>query len=84
MKTPAERLRERELARRRENELKDLEVEDTHAERPLEGLSSAGTTTWTPEQDESQRGRHEDDEAVSRARSLGQIPESPGRSKDED
>jgi hypothetical protein len=83
MKTPAERLRERELARRRHNELKDLEVEDTHAERPLEGFS-AGTTTWTPDQDESKRGEHEDDEVVSRARSLGQVPESPGRSDDED
>jgi hypothetical protein len=68
MSTPDERLRERELDRRAENERKDLETENTHAERPLEGLSAA-PTTWTGEQDERERAVHEDDERASQARS---------------
>jgi hypothetical protein len=68
-----ERQRERELARRRENELKDLEVERRHGERPLEGLSGAHTT-WTGEQDDAQRADHEDDEARSREASEQQVP----------
>jgi hypothetical protein len=67
-------MRERELARRRENELKDIEVEETHGERPLEGLSGAQGTTWTEEQDDSQRGAHDHDEEASRARSREQVP----------
>jgi hypothetical protein len=74
-------MRERELARRRENEQKDLEVESRHGERPLEGLSSAGSgTTWTPEQDEREAPRvHGHDEERSRRASRQQIlPEHPG------
>jgi hypothetical protein len=71
MSDPMERQRERELARRRENELKDLDVEDDHGERPLEGLSSA-TTTWTP--DQGGGAPHEGDERASRERSLAQVP----------
>ena len=53
MSDPEERMRERELERRRENEIKDLETEQDHSERPLEGLSGA-ETTWTKDQDDSQ------------------------------
>ncbi len=76
MADPMERLHERELARRRENELRDLEVEDRHGERPLEGLSSA-PTTWTPQQDDRSRSVHEGDEAESRRRSEAQVPLPP-------
>ncbi|HET8539089.1 MAG TPA: hypothetical protein VFL83_04390 [Anaeromyxobacter sp.] len=71
MTTPADRQRQRELERRRENELKDLETEDTHSERPLEGLSSAHTT-WTPDQGDG--APHAGDEAASRAASQAQVP----------
>ena len=74
MTDPAERMRQRELERRRENELKDLETEDTHSERPLEGMSSA-PTTWTPEQGDGTP--HEHDEATSRAASEAQVPPAP-------
>jgi len=77
MTDPEGRLRERELERRRENELKDLEVEETHGERPLEGLSHAQGTTWTREQDDTQRSVHEGDEAASRAASRAQVPPAP-------
>jgi hypothetical protein len=77
MTDPGRGLRDRELARRRENELKDLEVESDHGERPLEGLSHASGTTWTDEQDDSQRSVHEHDEARSKARSQGQVPPPP-------
>jgi hypothetical protein len=77
MTDPDGRMRERELERRRENELKDLEVEETHGERPLEGFSGAEGTTWTEEQDDSQREVHEHDEEASRARSRAQIPPPP-------
>jgi hypothetical protein len=76
MADPMERQRERELERRRENELKDLEVESEHSERPLEGLSSA-PTTWTPEQDDRQRSAHERDEEASRRASEKQVPPAP-------
>ncbi len=76
MPTPDERLRARELERRRENELKDLEVEATHGERPLEGFSS-GPTTWTQEQDDAQASIHEDDERRSREASVAQVPPAP-------
>jgi hypothetical protein len=80
MTDPADRQRERELERRRENELKDLEVEETPGERPLEGLSSAGTT-WTPDQDDdAARSVHEGDEAASRERSRAQVPPPATRS----
>jgi hypothetical protein len=75
MTDPTDRQRERELARRRENELKDLEVEDRHEERPLEGLSSA-PTTWTP--DQGGGAPHEGDERASREASQAQVP--PARS----
>jgi hypothetical protein len=78
MTDPDRRMRERELERRRENELKDLEVEETHGERPLEGLSQAPGTTWTDEQDDSQRSVHEHDEERSRARSAAQVPSERG------
>jgi hypothetical protein len=71
--TPDERVRERELERRLENELKDLDTENTHGERPLEGLSSAPMTTWTDEQDDAQRAVHEDDERKSHERSLADL-----------
>jgi hypothetical protein len=67
-----ERQRRRELALRRENEEKDLEVERKIGPRPLEGLSGAHTT-WTGEQDDTQRAVHEDDEARSRRASEAQI-----------
>ena len=82
MTDPEGRMRERELERRRENERKDLEVEDTHGDRPLEGLSRAPGTTWTAEQDDSRRSAHEHDEAASRARSEAQIP-PPGPTGEE-
>jgi hypothetical protein len=68
--------RQRELELRRENEKKDLEVERTIGERPLEGLSGAHTS-WTDEQDDSQREVHADDEARSRRASERQIPPEP-------
>jgi hypothetical protein len=71
-----ERQRQRELERRRENEKKDLEVERTIGERPLEGLSGAHTS-WTDEQDDSQRHVHEQDEERSRRASERQIPDEP-------
>jgi hypothetical protein len=74
MADPADRQREREL--RKENERKDLEVEETHGERPLEGLSSA-PTTWTQEQDDAARGAHGRDEEASRERSATQVPSGP-------
>ncbi len=82
MSDPEERLRERELARLRENELKDLEVEDRHEERPLEGLSSS-PTTWTRDQDDSHRQVHERDEEKSREASRAQVPPAPS-DEDED
>ncbi len=71
---------DRELARRRENEKKDLDVESRHGERPLEGLSPEGAgTTWTPDQDEREAERvHGHDEERSREASRLQIPEPPG------
>ena len=71
MADPSERQRARELARRRENELKDLEVEDRHEERPLEGFSSA-PTSWT--QDQGDGAPHGGDEEASRAASRAQVP----------
>jgi hypothetical protein len=68
--------RRRELDLRRENEQKDLEVERTIGERPLEGLSGA-RTSWTDQQDDSARAVHEDDEERSRRASEEQIPEPP-------
>jgi hypothetical protein len=56
-------------------------VESRHGERPLEGLSSAGSgTTWTPEQDEREAPRvHGHDEERSQRASREQIiPEHPG------
>ncbi|MFY3744360.1 hypothetical protein [Anaeromyxobacter sp. PSR-1] len=77
MADPDERQRERELRLRREQELKDLETENTHGERPLEGLSSA-PTTWTQDQDDREAERvHGDDELEAQARSLAQIPPAP-------
>jgi hypothetical protein len=79
MTNPDDRMRERELERRRENELKDLEVEEDRGERPLEGLSGAQGTTWTDQQDDSQRSVHERDEEASRERSRAQVPPEPTR-----
>lgn len=73
---PEEPLRERELERRRENELKDLETEADHSERPLEGLSHA-PTTWTQDQDERNARVHEHDEERSREASEAQVPPPP-------
>ena len=77
MTDPEGRMRERELERRRENELKDLEVEREHGERPLEGLSRAENTTWPRAQDESQAKVHEHDEERSVAASRAQVPPPP-------
>jgi hypothetical protein len=78
MTDPEGRMRERELERRRENELKDLEVEADHSRRPLEGLSRATDTTWTREQDDRQADAvHGHDEARSEALSRSQIPPKP-------
>jgi hypothetical protein len=71
MSDPMERQRERELARRRANELEDLEVEDRHEERPLEGLSAA-PTTWT--QDQGDGEPHRGDEDASREAPRAQVP----------
>jgi hypothetical protein len=74
MSDPMERQRERELARRRENELKDLEVENRHEQRPLEGFSGAHTS-WTGDQDDGAAAtEHAGDEARSRRASEEQIP----------
>ncbi len=72
-------LREQELKRRRENEIKDLDTESDHSERPLEGFAAA-PTTWTPEQDDAAAPEvHSNDEAESQRRSLEQIPPAPTR-----
>ncbi len=77
MADPMERERERELAIRRENELKDLETESDHRERPLEGLSGAHTT-WTGEQDDRPAAEvHGHDEERSRRASEAQVPPAP-------
>ena len=77
MTTPAERENERDLARRREQELKDLETESDRGERPLEGLSAA-RTTWTEEQDEAAAPFvHGNDEAESVRRLQEQVPPAP-------
>ena len=77
MTTPADRENERDLARRREQELKDLDTEQDHGPRPLEGLSGAHTT-WTEEQDEAAAAQvHGNDEAESERRSLEQVPPDP-------
>ncbi|BDG04432.1 hypothetical protein [Anaeromyxobacter oryzae] len=74
---PMERQRQRELAIRREQELKDLETESDHRERPLEGLSSA-PTSWTQEQDDrAAETVHAGDEAASEALSREQVPPPP-------
>jgi hypothetical protein len=72
-----EKQRQRELELRRENEKKDLEVERTIGQRPLEGLSS-GHTTWTSDQNDSRPDReaaHGRDEERSRRASEDQIPD---------
>jgi hypothetical protein len=74
MTDPADRMRQRELERRRENELEDLKTESDHSQRPLEGLSGA-PTTWT--QDQGDGAAHEGDEARSRAASEAQVPPAP-------
>jgi hypothetical protein len=75
MAEPTDPVRHRELERRRENEIKDLDTENDHGERPLEGLSAA-PTTWTPDQDEAAAPSvHANDEEESQRRSREQIPE---------
>ncbi len=71
---------QRDLARRREQELADLETERTVGPRPLEGFSG-GHTTWTAEQDERDAGAvHGGDEKRSRELSEQQVPPpGPGR-----
>ncbi len=77
MTSPAEKENERDLARRREQELKDLETEADHGQRPLEGFSGA-RTTWTEEQDEAAAGEvHGEDEERSRRASEAQVPAAP-------
>jgi hypothetical protein len=74
---PMERQRERELAIRREQELKDLETENEHGERPLEGLSAA-PTSWTQDQDDGAAETvHAGDEAAAQERSRSQVPPAP-------
>jgi hypothetical protein len=78
MTDPESRMRERELERRRENELKDLEVEADHSQRPLEGLSRAADTTWTKEQDDREAETvHGHDEERSEEASRAQVPPAP-------
>ncbi len=77
MTDPEGRMRERELERRRENEIKDLATEQDHSERPLEGLSGAETTTWTRDQDEREAGVHAHDEERSVEASRAPIPPAP-------
>jgi hypothetical protein len=75
MAEPTDPVRDRELERRRANEIKDLVTENDHGERPLEGLSAA-PTTWTTEQDDAAAPSvHSNDEAESQRRSREQIPE---------
>jgi hypothetical protein len=77
MADPMARQRERELALRREQELKDLETESQHGERPLEGLSAA-PTTWTQGQDDAAAATvHAGDEAASLARSMADVTAAP-------
>ncbi len=77
MSDPMDRQRERELAIRRENELKDLEVESRHDERPLEGFSGAHTS-WTSEQDDRDAAEvHGHDEERSVRASEEQVPPPP-------
>jgi hypothetical protein len=78
MTDPNKRMEQRDLERRREQELKDLETERTIGPRPLEGLSGDAGTTWTEMQDEaSSRLVHGTDEEESRELSESQIPEWP-------
>ncbi len=58
---------ELERQRWKEREKADLEVERTHAERPLEGFSGddAGTTWSEQQDDEAARVVHADDEERS-------------------
>jgi hypothetical protein len=77
MAMPKDRMRERELERRRENEEKDLEVERQTGPRPLEGFSRAHTS-WTGEQDDAPAGEeHGDDERRSRELSEHQVEAVP-------
>ncbi|MGC3997774.1 MAG: hypothetical protein QM767_09895 [Anaeromyxobacter sp.] len=77
MPTPGEIDRARDLERRRVQEERDLETEQDHSERPLEGLSG-GPTTWTQDQDEAQAEVvHGDDEKRSVEASREQIPVVP-------
>ena len=72
-----EKQRRRELELRRAGEEKDLEVERTIGERPLEGLAG-GHTSWTGEQDDTAaREVHGDDERASRERSEEQVRRIP-------
>jgi hypothetical protein len=76
MSDPERRLEHREVDRRRQNEIKDLETEADHSERPLEGFSGAHTT-WTGDQDDAQASVHEHDEERSEEASRAQIPPKP-------
>lgn len=77
MTTPADRENERDLARRRAQELKDLDTEHDHGPRPLEGFAGA-RTTWTEEQDDTAAAQvHGNDEAEAERRSLEQVPPDP-------
>jgi hypothetical protein len=77
MADPMERQRQREIARRREQELKDLETENQHGERPLEGLSAA-PTTWTQDQDDAAAPTvHAHDEEDSQRRSRADVTPAP-------
>lgn len=70
-KLPDEPLRELERQQWKERERADLEIERTHAERPLEGFSGADAgTTWSEQQDdEAAREVHANDEERSVRRS---------------
>jgi hypothetical protein len=77
MADPMERQRERELALRREQELKDLETRGDRRERPLEGLSAA-PTTWTQDQDQRAAPMvHSHDQEESERRSLSDVLPAP-------
>ena len=85
MSDPNKRMEQRDLERRRIQELKDLETERDTSPRPLEGLTggSAGTT-WTEDQDESVALEvHGDDEARSRLESEREVPSAQPCTREE-
>ncbi|HLL53499.1 MAG TPA: hypothetical protein VK447_08140 [Myxococcaceae bacterium] len=72
---PTHEFKELERKRWRERELKDLEVEQNRGPRPLEGFSGEDAgTTWTDEQNDSERELHAEDNEKALKASEEQIP----------